>query len=144
MLLCPISPHLAHPRSLCCAALSQAASSFWSQQQCHPINPLAGYTVLYKRCCFHCTSLWVSFPPVIQPGTQISSLALGCLPSTAGHVQGLPYEQDQPKDFCWGAGAIGICVSDFKSYISEKKKNKKESKAICRNKRPESISFGWV
>ena len=93
MLLCPISPHLAHPRSLHCGALSQAASSFWSQQQCYSINPLAGYATVYKRCCFlsykSLNTISVLLP-MIQPGTRTTSFSLGCLPSTAGPVRSLP------------------------------------------------------
>lgn len=88
MPLCPISPHLAHPHSLHRGALSQAASSFWSQQQSHPINPLAGYATLYKRCCF------LSYKSL----NIISVLLLGQKhsqgpkppPSTAGPVPHLP------------------------------------------------------
>lgn len=93
MLLCPISPHLAHPRSLHCGALSQAASSFWSQQQCYSINPLAGYTTVYKRCCFpsyKSLNIISVLLPVIKPGTQTTSFGLGCLPGTPGPIHGLP------------------------------------------------------
>lgn len=127
MLLCPISPHLAHPRSLCCAALSQAASSFWSQQQCHPINPLAGYTVLYKRCCFHCSKSLSVISPCDTARHPNPFLALGLPAQHSWPCAGFAMWQDQPKYFCWGTGAIGICVSDFKSYISEKKNKKKQN-----------------
>jgi len=92
MLLCPISPHLAHPCSLHCGALSQAVSSFWSQQQCHSINPLAGYAAVYKRCCFlsyKSLNIVSVLLPIMQPGTQTTSFRLGCLPSMAGPVHSL-------------------------------------------------------
>lgn len=82
MLLCPISPHLTHPDSLHCSALSQAVSSFWSQQQCYSINPLAGYATVYKWCCFlpsksvYIISVMLS---TVRPGIQITFLNLGCL-----------------------------------------------------------------
>lgn len=144
MLLCPISPHLAHPHSLCCGALSQAASSFWSQQQCHPINPLAGYTVLYKRCCFLCHKSLSVILPCDTARHPNPCLGLGLPAQHCRPHAGFAMWQKKPKYFCWGADAVGICVPDFKSYISEAKKKKKKSKAICRNKRPESTSFGWV
>lgn len=92
MLLCPISPHLAHPHSLHCGALSQAASSFWSQQQCYSINPLAGYATLYKWCCFpsdkslHIISVVL---PVMQPGIRSTVSKSGHLPSLAASCPAL-------------------------------------------------------
>lgn len=139
MLLCPISPHLAHPRSLRCGALSQAASSFWSQQQCYPINPLAGYTAVYKRCCFLSYKSLSILSPCDTARDPNLFLGLGLPARHSWPCVGFAMWQEQPKYFCWGACVIGICASDFKSYISEKRRN-----AICRNKRPESTSFGWV
>lgn len=124
MLLCPISPHLAHPGSLCCGALSQAASSFWSQQQCHPINPLAGYTVLYKRCCFLCYKALSVILPCDTARHPNPCLGLG-LPAQHGRPRaGFAMRQEQPKYSCWGSCAVGICASDLKSYISEAKKQR--------------------
>lgn len=134
MLLCPISPHLVHPHSLCCSAQSQAASSFWSQQQCYSINPLAGYATVYKRCCFPSyKSLNIAsvLLPMTQPGTQSTSSSLCCLPSTVGPAYSLPCRRKvEPKCWCLGARMRWICISDCKSYISEIEKPSTETKAL--------------
>lgn len=104
MLLCPISPHLAHPCSLHCSALSQAASSFWSQQQCYSINPLAGYATVHKWCCFlsyKSLNIISVLLPMIQPRTRTTSFGLGCLPSTAGPVHGLPRGRYSQNMYAW-------------------------------------------
>lgn len=141
MLLCPISPHLAHPHSLHCSALSQAARSFWSQQQCYSINPLAGDATVCNWCCFlsykslHIISVML---PMSQPRIQSTVFDSGCLSGPAAQpCMWFSMQQVELKYLCTCARVRYICISDFKSCVSKKRK------AICRNKRPESTSFRW-
>lgn len=128
MLLCPISPHLAHPRSLHCGALSQAASSFWSQQQCYSINPLAGYTTAYKWCCFlSLQAPELPFCPAAHDAARDPKHLLR-LRSPAHHgwasTQFATWKV-QPKYLFSGACVRRSCTSDFpKLHIPKKKKAK--------------------
>lgn len=137
MLLCPISPHLAHPHSLHCGALSQAASSFWSQQQCYSINPLAGYATLYKWCCFpsdkspRITSVML---PVMQPGIRAPSPSQVTCPAPCAPLR--------------AAGRTEIfmhtCSAEMCLYADLKLGFPKTGKTFCRNKMPESTSLRRV
>lgn len=127
MLLCPISPHLAHPRSLHCGALSRAASSFCSQQQCHSINPLAGHTTVEERGCFLSNKsllIILSCPaPCGSQGPKPPPSAWVACPARLALCMGF-------WNLCSGAHARWICISDFKSYVSEKKRPFAETKAL--------------